>query len=78
MDSYRRRNPQAALMALEAAAASARGGFACVFSSSEEYETALILERRAQGRYGRQRNPWPAVMFVGASLAMAGTALLFN
>ena len=78
MDSYRRRNPQAALMALEAAAASARGGFACVFSSSDEYETALIMERRAQGRYGSQMNPWPAVMFVGASLAVAGTALLFN
>jgi hypothetical protein len=78
MDSYRRRNPQAALMALEAAAASARGGFACVFSSSEEYETALILERRAQGHYGRRRNPWPAIMFAGCALAMAGTALLFN
>jgi hypothetical protein len=78
MDSYRRRNPQAALMALEAAAASARGGFACVFSSSEEYESALILERRAQGRYGWQKNPWPAVMFAGCALAMAGTALLFN
>jgi hypothetical protein len=78
MDSYRRRNPQAALMALEAAAASARGGFACLFSSSEEYETALIVERRAQGHYGWQTNPWPAVMFVGCSLAMAGTVLLLH
>ena len=78
MDSYRRRNPQAALMALEAAAVSARGGFACLFSTSEEFETALIVERRAQGRYGWQKNPWPMVMFVGCSLAMAGTALLFN
>ena len=78
MDSYRRRNPQAALMALEAAAASARGGFACLFSSSEEYETALIVERRAQGRYGWQKSPWPAIMFAGCALAMAGTVLLFN
>jgi hypothetical protein len=79
MDSYRRRNPQAALMALEAAAASARGGFACLFSSSDEYENALISERRAQGMYGRQRRRrWPAVMFVGCSLAVAGTVLLFN
>ena len=38
-------------MSLEAAAASARGGFACMFSTSDEYETALITERRAQGRY---------------------------
>lgn len=65
-------------MALEAAAASARGGFACLFSSSEEFESALIVERRAQGRYGSQTNPWPAIMFVGCALAMAGTALLFN
>ena len=65
-------------MSLEAAAKSARGGFACLFSSSEEYETALIVERRAQGHYGWQTNPWPAVMFVGCSLAMAGTVLLFN
>jgi hypothetical protein len=78
MDSYRRRNPQAALMALEAAAASARGGFACMFSSSDEYENALISERRAQGLYGRQRHHWPAVMFIGFSLAVAGTVLLFN
>jgi hypothetical protein len=78
MDSYRRRNPQAALMALEAAAASARGGFACMFSSSDEYESAVITERRAQGLYGRQkRHYWPAVMFLGCSLAVAGTVLLF-
>jgi hypothetical protein len=30
-------------MSLEAAAASARGGFACMFSTSDEYETALII-----------------------------------
>ena len=78
MDSYRRQNPQAALMALEAAAASARGGFACLFSSSDEYETALISERRAQGRYGRQKRRWPTVMFVGGALVVAGTVLLLN
>jgi hypothetical protein len=78
MDSYRRRNPQAALMALEAAAISARGGFGCMFSSSDEYETALISERRAQGRYGRQKRRWPMVMFVGCALVMAGTVLLLG
>jgi hypothetical protein len=78
MDSFRRQNPQAALMALEAAAMSARGGFACLFSSSDEYETALISERRAQGRYGRRQSRWPAVMFVGCTLAVAGTVLLLN
>ena len=78
MDSLRRRNPQAALMALEADAMSARGGFACLFSSSDEYETALISERRAQGHYGRQSSRWPTVMFVGCALAMAATVLFFN
>ena len=76
MDSYRRRNPQAALMALEAAATSARGGFACMFSSSDEYEMAVISERRAQGAYRGRR--WPALMFMGCALAVAGTALLLN
>jgi hypothetical protein len=47
MESIGRRTSQAALTSLEAAAASARGGFACMFSTSEEYEAALIVERRA-------------------------------
>ena len=59
-------------------AASARAGFACMFSTSEEYETALISERRAQGRYDRQRSRWPAVMFIGFAMVVAGTVLLLN
>jgi hypothetical protein len=76
MDSIGRRNSQADLMSLEAAAASARGGFACMFSTSEEYETALITERRAQGRYHQRRSRWPAIMFVGCAMIVAGTVLL--
>ena len=68
----------AALMSLEAAAASARGGFACMFSTSDEYETALISERRAQGRYGAPRSRWPLAMFAGCALMVAGTVLLFS
>ena len=68
----------AALLSLEAAAASARGGFACMFSTSDEYETALITERRAQGRYGNTRSRWPAVMFVGCTLMVAGTVFLLS
>jgi hypothetical protein len=78
MDSIRTRNPQATLMSLEAAAVSARGGFACLFSSSEEFETALISERRAQGRYEQSRTHWPAILFVGCALMVVGTVLLFN
>ena len=78
MDSIRTRNPQAALMSLEAVAATARGGFACMFSTSEEFETALISERRAQGRYDQRRALWPAILFIGCALMVAGTVLLFN
>ena len=69
---------RAALNSLEAAAALARGGFACMFSTSDEFETALIMECRAQGRYDQPKSSWPAVMFVGCALMVAGTVLLLN
>ena len=78
MNTPRSHNAHAALMSLEALAASARGGFACMFSNSDEYETALITERRAQGRYERSRSRWPALMFIGCALLVAGTALLLK
>ena len=78
MESIGSRNAQAALMSLEAAAVSAREGFACMFSSSEEFETALNSERRAQGRYDQRRTRWPAILFVGCTLMVVGTVLLFN
>lgn len=78
MNTPRSHNAHAALMSLEAAAVSARGGFACLFSDSDEYETALIRERRAQGRYERPRSWWPALMFVGCALMVAGTVLLLK
>ena len=78
MESTRRRNPQAALNSLEAAAISARGGFACMFSTAEEYEAALIVERRAQGRYDQRRTRWPAIMFIGCAMIVVGTVLLLS
>jgi hypothetical protein len=78
MDTSRARTPQAALTSLEAAAASARGGFGCMFSTSDEFEMALITERRAQGRYDRHRIRWPAVMFIGCAMMVAGMVLLFG
>jgi hypothetical protein len=78
MDTARRHDDRAALTLLEADAMSARGGFACLFSSSDEYETALISERRAQGRYGQRRSHWPLLMFVGCSLLVAGSVLLLH
>jgi hypothetical protein len=77
MDTFRS-HADDALVLLEAAATSARGGFACLFSTSDEYETALISERRAQGRYHRSRSRWPIVMFAGCTLMVAGAVLLLN
>ena len=71
----RNQAPQALLLALEADAASARSGFACVFSTADEYEAALITARRAQGHYHR-RNPWPVATFVACALVIIGAALL--
>jgi hypothetical protein len=65
-------------MSLEADAASARGGFGCMFSTSEEFEMALIAERRAQGRYDRRKMRWPAIMFIGCAMMVAGIVLLFG
>ena len=78
MNPTRNQNVRAALMSLEAAAISARGGFACMFSTSDEYETALITERRAQGHYDRPRSRWPAILFVGCALLVAGAVLLLH
>jgi hypothetical protein len=78
MDMIRSNRSNAALLSLDAAAASARAGFACMFSSSDEYETALITERRAQGRYAPPRRRWPLVMFIGCVLAVAATVLLLH
>jgi hypothetical protein len=79
MNARRNRGAQgAALLSLEADAASTRGGFACMFSTADEYESALIAERRAQGRYSRPINPWPIAMFIGCALVILGTALLWQ
>jgi hypothetical protein len=60
---------------LEAIAASARNGFACLFSNSDEYEAALISERRAEGRY-RQPSRWPMVAFWCCALLVMGVVLV--
>jgi hypothetical protein len=81
MSRSRNRGARAALLSLEADAASAREDFACMFSTSDEYESALVLERRARGRYGRSRNPWPLVAFIAfitGALIIAATVVLFH
>jgi hypothetical protein len=54
---------------LEAFAQSAGRALACAFSSSDEYEAAIIAERRAEGRYGsRYRPPLALIYGVGAAI----------
>ena len=45
-----------AVLALEAYAERAGAALACVYSSSAEYDAALIAERRAAGVYGPRRH----------------------
>jgi hypothetical protein len=75
MISSRESSSQSTL-SLEAAVVAARGGFACMFSSSDEYERALISARRAQGRYAAPRRKWPAALFIGCALMMASVVIL--
>ena len=75
MFATRQGSSQTALTMLEMAAHATRSGFACMFSSSDEYEAALIAERRAEGRYRRARF-WPITMFVGCGLTVAGAVLM--
>lgn len=67
-----------ALAALETDAAHARGGFACLFSSADEFEQALIVRRRAEGRYRQPFRHWPLLAFIGCALTVAGTVLLLH
>jgi hypothetical protein len=78
MNMTRSHRSRAALVSLEAAAVSARSGFACMFWTSDEYETALIAQRRAQGRYAQTKSRWSIVLFAGCALMLAGTVLLLN
>ena len=75
MNARRNRGAQAALLSLEADAVSARGGFACMFSTAEEYEAALISERRTSGRYASR---WPVIMFIGCAMMIAGAVLVLS
>jgi len=78
MSNFQNRGARASLLSLEAAASSARSGFACLFSTAEEYERALIMQRREEGRYGRGHGPWPTLMFIGCAMMVAGFVLILR
>jgi hypothetical protein len=75
MQPIRSNSPELTLGTLEEIAVSVRDDFACMFSTADEYQAALIDKRRAEGRYGRPRR-WPLIAFWGCSLAVACLVLL--
>jgi hypothetical protein len=77
MMTSRDRLSNPALISLDAAATAARSGFACMFSSSDEYETALIAQRRAQGRYGVPPSRAPLAAFVATCAAVVAAVVLY-
>ncbi|MGH6684774.1 MAG: hypothetical protein ACRECA_12810 [Pseudolabrys sp.] len=66
-------HPDAAVLTLEAYAERAGAALACAYSSSAEFDAALIAERRAAGVYGPRRNRGrrlAAVAGIAAGLAV--------
>ena len=66
--------PDAAVLALEAYAQRAGAALACVYSSSAEFDAALIAERRAAGVYGPKRRR--KQMLITAAGVAAGLAVI--
>jgi hypothetical protein len=75
MSTARIQDSKTQINALEAAAATARAGFACMFSTSDEYESALIAARRAEGRYQAPFD-WQPVALLGAVFILSGVVLM--
>ena len=67
----------AQVLALEAYAVGAGAAMACVYSSSAEYDAALIAERRAAGVYGPRRyRKQKLATAAGVAVALAAIILL--
>lgn len=68
---------EARVLALEAYAEGAGTALACAYSSSAEYDAALIAERRAAGVYGpRKHRKQMLVTAAGIAVALAIIVLL--
>jgi hypothetical protein len=67
----------AQVLALEAYAERAGAALACVYSSSAEFDAALIAERRAAGVYGPKRHRKQRLATAaGVAVALAAIILL--
>ena len=58
------------------AADAARLALACAYSSSDEYEAAIIAERRAAGAYGGHQKPIALIAAVGVAVLALAIALI--
>jgi hypothetical protein len=67
-------HPDAAVLALEAYAERAGAALACAYSSSAEFDAALIAERRAAGVYGPKRHRKRMLLTAGG--VAAGLAVI--
>jgi len=61
----------AQILALEAYAERAGAAMACAYSSSAEFDAALIAERRAAGVYGPKRRKQMLVTMAGIAAGLA-------
>jgi hypothetical protein len=66
--------PDSDLIALQAYAERAGAALACAYSSSAEFDAALIAARRAAGAYGPRRHRRP--MLVTAAAIAAGLTII--
>jgi hypothetical protein len=66
----------AAVLALEAYAQRAGAALACAYSSSAEFDAALIAERRAAGVYGPKRHR-KQMLVTAAGIAAAFAVIIF-
>jgi hypothetical protein len=70
------RHSEAQVLALEAYAECAGAALACVYSSSAEFDAALIAERRAAGVYGPRRHR-KQMLATAAGVAAALAVIIF-
>jgi hypothetical protein len=68
--------PELDLLALEAYAERAGAALACVYSSSAEFDAALIAERRAAGVYGPRRHRKQMLVTVAGVVAALAIIVL--
>ncbi len=68
--------PDAAVLTLEAYAQRAGAALACAYSSSAEFDAALIAERRAAGVYGPKRHR-KQMLVTAAGVAAALAVIIF-